>query len=92
MAGLQKNCTLIIVVFILLCFITLQARARTLKERNNMGSGTTTTDANTGRDDVINHHGDDKFKPKEDEGNGGNSGEVFAMDYTPASRKPPIHN
>ncbi|MED6220634.1 hypothetical protein PIB30_046721 [Stylosanthes scabra] len=91
MAGVQKkNCTLI-VVFILLCFITLQARARTLKERNNMGSGTTTTDANTGHDDVINHHGDDKFKPKEDEGNG-SSGEVFAMDYTPASRKPPIHN
>ncbi|KAL1364780.1 hypothetical protein HN51_012933 [Arachis hypogaea] len=84
MAGVQKNCTLI-VVLILLCFITIQARARTLKERSNMGG--TTKDANIDHD----HHGDDKFKPKEDEGNG-SSGEVFAMDYTPASRKPPIHN
>lgn len=30
------------------------------------------------------------FKLKEEEGNV--DSEVFAMDYTPASRKPPIHN
>lgn len=33
---------------------------------------------------------DHVFKAKEEDHN--NGGEVFAMDYTPARRKPPIHN
>ncbi|CAL0325170.1 unnamed protein product [Lupinus luteus] len=34
---------------------------------------------------------DVKFKPRED-GEGNDQGQVFSMDYTPARRKPPIHN
>ncbi|KAG5136642.1 hypothetical protein JHK82_021373 [Glycine max] len=34
-------------------------------------------------------HDDHVFKPKEDKDN---ANEVFSMDYTPARRKPPIHN
>ncbi|KAK7247517.1 hypothetical protein RIF29_42400 [Crotalaria pallida] len=68
----------------------MQARARTLKERSNIPS---TRDAHNNNDNNNNKeaHGDVKFKPKEDHDEG-NAGEMFSMDYTPARRKPPIHN
>ncbi|KAF7834200.1 uncharacterized protein G2W53_009059 [Senna tora] len=58
---------------------TINNEARTLKERNNLNSR-----------DEDHIHANNVFKPKHNEGNA--EGEVFSMDYTPASRKPPIHN
>lgn len=57
--------------------------ARVLKERSNLNS----EDANKAQHKEV--HGD-LFKPKEEDANV--NGEVFSMDYSPASRKPPIHN
>ncbi|KAJ1429733.1 hypothetical protein SESBI_08136 [Sesbania bispinosa] len=82
MAAVQ-NKRILFVVFVFLCFFSIQTRARILKERNNQTSG----DANTAQHKEAHA---DLFKPKEEEGNV--SSEVFSMDYTPASRKPPIHN
>ncbi|KAK4256753.1 hypothetical protein QN277_006438 [Acacia crassicarpa] len=78
--AITQNKRLVIVVFFLLCFISSQATARTLKERINGNSRVHKKEA---RDGI--------FKPKEnDKGNA--DGEVFSMDYTPARKKPPIHN
>ncbi|KAI5405144.1 hypothetical protein KIW84_052067 [Lathyrus oleraceus] len=76
----------ILVIFFLLCFfsIHIQVRARVLKERSNQSS----EDASKSQKHKEVHA--DLFKLKEEEGNV--DSEVFAMDYTPASRKPPIHN
>ncbi|XP_061355595.1 uncharacterized protein LOC133300115 [Gastrolobium bilobum] len=82
MDAAQNKCILLM-VFVLLCSFSIQSTARTLRERSNRTSG----DANT--DHHMEAHAD-LFKPKEEEFNTG--GEVFSMDYTPASRKPPIHN
>ena len=69
-------------LFLYFFFLFLYA-ARTLKEVSNLTSGDATT--------AHNKEGHDgKFKPEEHEFNAGS--EVFSMDYTPASRKPPIHN
>lgn len=57
--------------------------ARVLKERSNLSS----EDASTAQHREV--HGD-LFKPKDEDVNV--KGEVFSMDYSPASRKPPIHN
>ncbi|KAI5384296.1 uncharacterized protein LOC127105918 [Lathyrus oleraceus] len=78
--AITQNKRFLLVTIILLCFISIQARARILKEKSN---------------DVesISHDKeaeDHVFKAKEEDHN--NGGEVFAMDYTPARRKPPIHN
>ncbi|CAL0306636.1 unnamed protein product [Lupinus luteus] len=72
---------ILLVLFLILCFISTQATARALKERSNIGNSSNVH--NKEEDDV-------KFKPKEDDE--GKKGEVFSMDYTPARRKPPIHN
>ncbi|KAI9108675.1 hypothetical protein K1719_020322 [Acacia pycnantha] len=86
MASSLVNKRLLIVVFFIVCFISFQATARTLKERSNItGMG----------DETINGGDHQTFKPKaNNEANNNNNaeGEVFSMDYTPASRKPPIHN
>ncbi|KAL3004090.1 hypothetical protein AAZX31_08G142900 [Glycine max] len=58
--------------------------AQILKEKSNMDS---TSDARTYYQSET--HDDHVFKPKEDKDN---ANEVFSMDYTPARRKPPIHN
>ncbi|KAK7358887.1 hypothetical protein VNO77_00827 [Canavalia gladiata] len=79
-----QNKRILLVVFFLLCFISIQARARTLKEKSNIVAST--RDANTTHHKQTHDH---VFKPKEDDNN---AGEVFSMDYTPARRKPPIHN
>ncbi|KAJ7945309.1 Root meristem growth factor 9 [Quillaja saponaria] len=69
---------LLIVAFFLLCFISIEARAtRPLQERNNAKAH------EKGQEE--------SFRPKE---NGVTflDGDDLAMDYTPARRKPPIHN
>ncbi|KAL1337479.1 hypothetical protein HN51_032166 [Arachis hypogaea] len=84
MAALESK-RVLLAVLVLLCFFSIQARARTLKEISNL--------TNRGAHDNKEAH-NSKFKAEEhnhhDEVNGGS--EVFSMDYTPASRKPPIHN
>ncbi|OIW18187.1 hypothetical protein TanjilG_31307 [Lupinus angustifolius] len=80
MAAIQYK-RILLVFFFILCFISIQARARALKERSNVGNSSNVH--NKEEHDV-------KFKPKEDDE--GKKGEVFSMDYTPARRKPPIHN
>lgn len=57
--------------------------ARVLKERSNQSS----EEASKSQKHKEVHA--DLFKLKEE---GNVDSEVFAMDYTPASRKPPIHN
>ncbi|XP_057421224.1 uncharacterized protein LOC130715171 [Lotus japonicus] len=79
-----QNKRVLLVLFFLLCFISIQARARALKEKSNIASS---------KDDRTAHHKEEQdhmFKPKKGEDNVDN--EVFSMDYTPARRKPPIHN
>lgn len=60
--------------------------ARTLKERIEKGDG---NDAYRAEKEGLDHQ---SFKPKENNNNNEVNGEVFSMDYTPARRKPPIHN
>ncbi|XP_020215609.1 uncharacterized protein LOC109799451 [Cajanus cajan] len=77
-----QNKRILLVLFFLLCFISIHARARKLKEKSNtVSSGDSSTTHKETHDNV--------FKPKEGKDNGN---EVFSMDYTPARRKPPIHN
>ncbi|KAI4317167.1 hypothetical protein L6164_025062 [Bauhinia variegata] len=83
--AILQNKRLLLVCFFLFCLISIQARARTLKERSNVANG----DANTAHTDKEAH--DDTFKPKDTE-LVNTDGEEFSMDYTPASKKPPIHN
>ncbi|CAJ2641641.1 unnamed protein product [Trifolium pratense] len=75
----------ILVIIFLICFfsIHIQVRARVLKERSNQSG----EDANKAQHKEVHV---DMFKLKEGEEKG--DSEVFSMDYTPASRKPPIHN
>ncbi|RDX79588.1 hypothetical protein CR513_39972, partial [Mucuna pruriens] len=79
-----QNKRILLVLFFLLSFISIHARARTLKEKSNMVSA---RDASTAHDQKETH--DNVFKPKEGKDN---ASEVFSMDYSPARRKPPIHN
>ncbi|KAK2391060.1 hypothetical protein P8452_28209 [Trifolium repens] len=76
----------ILVILFLLCFfsIHIQVRARVLKERSNQSGE---DHANKAQHKEVHA---DMFKLKEGEEN--TDSEVFSMDYTPASRKPPIHN
>lgn len=60
--------------------IYMYGAARTLKEKNN---DVMSTSNNKEAQDHM-------FKAKEEDHNVGD--EVFSMDYTPARRKPPIHN
>ncbi|KAA8546932.1 hypothetical protein F0562_003361 [Nyssa sinensis] len=66
---------LVLVAFLLLCFIFITARARSLR-----------TDINGAE------KGHDMFIPKEDGVPDSTTEELVAMDYTPATKKPPIHN
>ncbi|KAF7840053.1 putative transmembrane protein [Senna tora] len=62
----------------------LQGQGRTLKEKSKGKSDNYVH--KEGHDDDDHHQ---IFKPK---ANNNAEGEVFSMDYTPARRKPPIHN
>ncbi|KAG4392810.1 hypothetical protein GLYMA_04G217600v4 [Glycine max] len=81
----SQNKRILFVAFVILClFSSPTIAARTLKEKSNLTSG----DVNT-----VQHNKEaiaKVFKPKDEDVNVG--GDVFSMDYTPASRKPPIHN
>ncbi|XP_061343738.1 uncharacterized protein LOC133289753 [Gastrolobium bilobum] len=77
-----QNKRIVLVVIFLLCFISNQARARTLKEKSKIVGSTSTAHYKEVHDPI--------FKPKEDEDNAG--GEMFSVDYTAVRRKPPIHN
>ncbi|KAI5588086.1 hypothetical protein POPTR_005G087000v4 [Populus trichocarpa] len=67
---------LVLVAFFLLCFVSTCARARTLREVNNH--------------EVEKKDHNNLFPSKE---NGLHDvDELAGMDYTPASKKPPIHN
>ncbi|AET04626.1 uncharacterized protein [Medicago truncatula] len=76
--AIAQNKRFLVVVLFLICFISIQARARTLKEKSNDVTSNT-----------HNNKEDHMFKAKEEHNVGD---EVFSMDYTPARRKPPIHN
>ncbi|KAJ6996738.1 hypothetical protein NC653_013361 [Populus alba x Populus x berolinensis] len=76
MAKIPRN-HLVLVAFFLLCFVSTCARAaRTLREVNNH--------------EVEKKDHNNQFPSKE---NGLHDvDELAGMDYTPASKKPPIHN
>ncbi|TKY60380.1 hypothetical protein E2542_SST17478 [Spatholobus suberectus] len=78
-----QNKRTLLVVFFILCFISIHARARTFKEKSNMVS---TRDPSTAHHRETHDH---VYKPKEGKDH---ASEVFSMDYTPVRRKPPIHN
>ncbi|RDY07482.1 hypothetical protein CR513_08402, partial [Mucuna pruriens] len=82
----SQNKRILFVAFLILCLFSSQTIARTLKEKNNLSSG----DANTAQQHNKKEAHAEVFRPKDEEVNVG--GDVFSMDYTPASRKPPIHN
>ncbi|KAL3584016.1 hypothetical protein D5086_015077 [Populus alba] len=67
---------LVLVAFFLVCFVSTCARARTLREASNQGAEKKSQN--------------DMFPSKE---NGlPDAEELVGMDYTPARKKPPIHN
>ncbi|CAJ1937929.1 unnamed protein product [Sphenostylis stenocarpa] len=67
---------ILLVAFLLLCFITMTARARSLREI---------------KDDAVKKSQTGLFKPQH-EGAQESNNELDTMDYTPAKRNPPIHN
>ncbi|XVF18340.1 hypothetical protein REPUB_Repub11eG0013200 [Reevesia pubescens] len=72
----RVSCKHILLAFLLLCFISTTPRARSLPNGREMEKG----------------H-DDQVLTATSEGPGApNVDELVAMDYTPAKRKPPIHN
>ncbi|CAJ1974612.1 unnamed protein product [Sphenostylis stenocarpa] len=82
--AVSQNKRILLLAFVILCLFSTQTIARTLKEKNSITSG----DASTVQHNQQSHA--EVFKPKDEDVNVG--GDVFSMDYTPASRKPPIHN
>ncbi|XP_019436863.1 PREDICTED: uncharacterized protein LOC109343150 [Lupinus angustifolius] len=70
---------LLLLAFLLLCFITTTPRARSLRDTSGNG-------VEKGQSSVK------VFKPNNREGAQSSSDEVDTMDYTPAKRNPPIHN
>ncbi|CAB4269024.1 unnamed protein product [Prunus armeniaca] len=76
---------LLLVAFILLCFISITAEGRSL--------GVVSKSSDDGHQKSHDLH--DPFKQKEEDHEGllpDESNDLLAMDYTPASKKPPIHN
>ncbi|RDX79589.1 Root meristem growth factor 9, partial [Mucuna pruriens] len=74
--AISPNKRLLLVAFLLLCFITITARARNLREI---------------RDHADKKGQTSLFKPNHEGAQDTNS-ELDTMDYTPAKRNPPIHN
>ncbi|KAG6721761.1 hypothetical protein I3842_03G127700 [Carya illinoinensis] len=79
MAAVSCKRQLVLVAFMLLCFFSVGARARSLRA------------ITTSHESQTNLMHDDKFSPKEDRA-ADSDDLVAAADYTPARRKPPIHN
>ncbi|KAG6721762.1 hypothetical protein I3842_03G127700 [Carya illinoinensis] len=80
MAAVSCKRQLVLVAFMLLCFFSVGARAA-----RSLRAITTSHESQT------NLMHDDKFSPKEDRA-ADSDDLVAAADYTPARRKPPIHN
>ncbi|XP_047181458.1 uncharacterized protein LOC124847908 [Vigna umbellata] len=66
----------LLLLFLLLSFTTMTARARSLREI---------------KDDAVKKGQNDLFKPQHESAQESND-ELDTMDYTPAKRNPPIHN
>ncbi|KAI4317168.1 hypothetical protein L6164_025063 [Bauhinia variegata] len=72
---------LLLVAFILLCFITITVRGRSLRE-------TSTQETRNGAEKSQN----DLVKTKNQGGEQPDTDDLVTMDYTPAKKNPPIHN
>ncbi|KAJ7956940.1 Root meristem growth factor 9 [Quillaja saponaria] len=73
----QHKRIILIVAFFVLCLISIKSTARPLQERNNLKA------QEKGQEET--------FSTKEN-GVPLPDGDDLAMDYTPARKKPPIHN
>ncbi|KAK8472639.1 hypothetical protein PHAVU_002G267404 [Phaseolus vulgaris] len=73
----SPNCRHLLLLCLLLCFITMTARARSLREIKH--------------DDAVKKAQTGLFKPQHEAAQQSND-ELDTMDYTPAKRNPPIHN
>ncbi|KAF5727683.1 hypothetical protein HS088_TW22G01379 [Tripterygium wilfordii] len=71
---------IVLVVFIMLCFISITARGRSLREASKDDGG------------VVVKGQDNQFTPKENGAQSADDDDLVGMDYSPATRKPPIHN
>ncbi|XP_057421225.1 uncharacterized protein LOC130715172 [Lotus japonicus] len=67
---------LVLITFMLLCFISITARARNLRE--------TKDGAEKGQSSM--------FKPNHEGAHERSDDDLDTMDYTPAKKNPPIHN
>ncbi|KAJ1429734.1 hypothetical protein SESBI_08137 [Sesbania bispinosa] len=72
---------LLLLAFLLLCFISITARARNLRETKD-GSSEVSVEKGQGN----------LFKPKPNQGGEQDIDDLATMDYTPAKKNPPIHN
>ncbi|KAG2711685.1 hypothetical protein I3760_04G088100 [Carya illinoinensis] len=80
MAGsVQLPCKrLVLVAFIMLCLFSVSATARSLRVASTNESLTS--------------HDNHQSSPKEDRVAVADAEDLVSVDYTPATRKPPIHN
>ncbi|XP_050381202.1 uncharacterized protein LOC126798316 [Argentina anserina] len=84
MAAVMRYKHLVLVAFVLLCFITIT----TTEAARSLGVAPSSyTGDEMSHDDALKHgiKEDDGVMPDE-------SADLLAMDYSPASKKPPIHN
>ncbi|KAH1251153.1 Root meristem growth factor 9 [Glycine max] len=75
--AMSPNKRLLLAAFLLLCFITMTASARSLREI---------------KDDAVKKSTQTSFFKPNHEGAEDSNDELDTMDYTPAKRNPPIHN
>nr|KYP69373.1 hypothetical protein KK1_008562 [Cajanus cajan] len=73
-----KRCLLL--AFLLLCFVSITATARSLRETKDDGLAPVS----------IEKSHENQFKPNQ--GGEQDIGDLATMDYTPAKKNPPIHN
>ncbi|KHN09565.1 Root meristem growth factor 9, partial [Glycine soja] len=76
----SKRCLL--VAFLLLCFLSINATARKLRETKDELAPVLTTEKSH----------ENQFKPNQGGGGEQDLGDLATMDYTPAKKNPPIHN
>ncbi|QHO02460.1 Root meristem growth factor [Arachis hypogaea] len=77
------NRLLLVVAFLLLCFMSMTARGRSLREIATNKNGV---------DDGEKGHQSNVFKRNHEGTQEIISGDIDTMDYTPAKKNPPIHN
>ncbi|KAF5745179.1 Root meristem growth factor 9 [Tripterygium wilfordii] len=71
---------IVLVVFIVFAFISITARGRSLREASKEDEA------------VVVKGQDNQFTPKENGAESDDGDDLVGMDYTPARKKPPIHN